>query len=314
MIETVAVTDATVGPRRTHVTWTAIFAGWVVAFGIAWILYLLGLAVGFTSFDLSNTEVVAKGVGIGTTVWIILTWAVSLFLGGMFASWVDGRADQTVGTLHGVAVWGLAMTLSALLAAMGFTQLLQGGASLVKGATAAGVAGAAAGAQASGTETPLAHATAMLGSQVKRAMTDRGAAPASSAPAAAGTSAPAPTTASTTTTATATSSTTAAPVDNAAMTAIATDLLRGKNDDARARLVAESGMQPADADKVMQGLQAQVEAAKTQLREAADQARRYAAAAMWALLLSSLIALIAAALGGAMGAGNIHRVHDVPRI
>ena len=73
-------------------------------------------------------------------------------------------------------------------------------------------------------------------------------------------------------------------------------------------------MQPAEADKMMQSLAAQTEAAKTRAREAAEQARRYAAAAMWALVLSSLIALVAAALGGAVGAGQIHRVHDVPRL
>jgi hypothetical protein len=42
--------------------------------------------------------VIAKGIGTGTAIWMILTWAVSLFLGGMFASWFDGRADQTIGT------------------------------------------------------------------------------------------------------------------------------------------------------------------------------------------------------------------------
>ena len=53
----------------------------------------------------------------------------------------------------------------------------------------------------------------------------------------------------------------------------------------------------------------QVERAKTQAREAADQARRYTAAVLWGVFLSSLIALIAAALGGWVGAGNVHRVY-----
>jgi hypothetical protein len=96
----------------------------------------------------------------------------------------------------------------------------------------------------------------------------------------------------------------------AASSAVAADLLRGRTDDARARLAAESGLQPADADKALQSLSAQVDKAKAQVREAADAARKYTAAAMWGLLLSSLIALVAAAFGGWMGAGHIHRVHD----
>jgi hypothetical protein len=73
---------------------------------------------------------------------MVLTWAVSLFLGGMFASWFDGRADQTVGSLHGVTVWGLAVAASGLLLAVGLTQFVQGGAALVKGGATVGAAAA----------------------------------------------------------------------------------------------------------------------------------------------------------------------------
>ena len=40
---------------------------------------------------------------------------------------------------------------------------------------------------------------------------------------------------------------------------------------------------------------------------------RYTAAAMWIIFLSSLIALVAAAIGGWMGAGHIHRVYHLRR-
>ena len=91
------------------VRWSAIIGGWIVATGVATLMYVAGLAFGFSVFDPYNAAPSAKGVGIGTAIWIVLTWMVSLFLGGMFASWFDGKADQTVGTLHGVGVWGLAI-------------------------------------------------------------------------------------------------------------------------------------------------------------------------------------------------------------
>jgi len=300
--------------HRPHVTWTSIVGGWIVAMGIAWMFYILGLAVGFSSFDLSDPDTVAKGVGIGTTIWIILTWAASLFLGGMFASWVDGRADPTVGSLHGVAVWGLALTITAILTALGVSTFLQGTASLLgRGAAAAGAAGSAVASRPGTPDTPLTHATGLLGAQVDRAIAQG--AGRTGAPPAAGTP-QAPTTA-----------TTAAPsapaanvatgegrspasIDAESRSAIALDLLRGKNDDAKARLVASAGLQPADADAALQSLSPQVERLKAQVKDAADQARRYTAAALWAALLGGLISLVTAALGGWMGAGHVHRVHD----
>ena len=78
--------------------WGAIIGGWLVATGIASLMYVAGLALGFSAFDPYNAAATAKGIGIGTAIWMVLTWAVSLFLGGMFASWFDARADQTVGS------------------------------------------------------------------------------------------------------------------------------------------------------------------------------------------------------------------------
>jgi hypothetical protein len=49
------------------------------------------------------------------------------------------------------------------------------------------------------------------------------------------------------------------------------------------------------------------------VQAAADAASRYTAAAMWIIFLSSLIALVAAAIGGWMGAGHIHRVYHLRR-
>jgi hypothetical protein len=295
-------TQAIEAAYRPSIRWSAVFAGWVVAFGIAWLLYVMGLASGFSAFDPGNAEAATKGVGIGTLVWVVLTWAVSMFVGGLFASWVDGRADQTVGSLHGVAVWGLAMTITVMLTAFGFTQLLQGGASLIKGAATAGAAGAAAAQR----DTPSTRASGLLGAEIRRAVSNRANVP-SVPPTAAS---PAADTQASGANASASPPAQGSNLSDASASAVAADLLRGNADDARARLVAETGMSPADADKVLQGLSAQVNTAKTRIAEAADQARRYAAAAMWGLLLAGLIALIAAALGGWTGAGHIHRVHD----
>lgn len=115
---TTAYSSAIENDPFAQMRWSAVFAGWFVATGIAILLYGAGLALGFTAFDPHNVPAAAKGIGIGTFIWMILTWAASLYVGGLFASWFDGRADETMGSLHGIAVWGLAITASALWLAL----------------------------------------------------------------------------------------------------------------------------------------------------------------------------------------------------
>jgi hypothetical protein len=63
----------------------------------------------------------------------------------------------------------------------------------------------------------------------------------------------------------------------------------------------------------LQGLSAKVDKYKADVQAAADAAARYTATAMWIIFSSSLIALVAAAIGGWLGAGHIHRVYHLRR-
>jgi len=103
--------------------WGAVFAGWFVAAGTAMVLYAFGLATGLSAIDPHNAAAVAHGISSGTIVWMILTWAASLWLGGMFASWFDGRNDTEMGVIRGLTVWGLSITVAGFLMARGVTYL-----------------------------------------------------------------------------------------------------------------------------------------------------------------------------------------------
>lgn len=110
---------ATVVREHPVMRWGAVWAGWFVATGIAGLLYVFGLAVGFSAFDPRNSALVAQGVPAGAIVWMILTWGAALWIGGMFASWFDGRNDTEMGVVRGLTVWGIAMAATGLLLASG---------------------------------------------------------------------------------------------------------------------------------------------------------------------------------------------------
>ena len=270
------------------VSWSAILGGWLVAGGIAFLLYVGGLAIGLAAFDPYNASATAKGIGIGTALWMVLTWAVALFLGGMFASWFDGRADRTVGALHGITVWGLSIAVTFLLFALGITQVAQGGAAVVRGAANMGTAAAgAAGEATTGLQAQLtqriAHTSARSGptgdggGQVNAADVHR----------------------------------TAEEPDRTTMAAVASALMKGDTENAKALLAANTSLSQAEIDQALQSVAAQVDRYKAEAQEAANRASRYTSIAMWIVFFSGLLALVAAAFGGWLGAGNIHRVHHL---
>jgi hypothetical protein len=312
---------------HTDVTmrWGAIIGGWLVATGVASLMYVAGLAIGFSAFDPYNAAATAKGIGMGTVAWMVLTWAVSLLLGGMFASWFVGRQDQTVGALHGITVWGLSVAASGLLLAVGLTQFVQGGAAIIKGGAMAGAAAAGMAAPQMaprGQSGPMDDALTGLQAQLTQrvAQTSARSAPGSSlvvpAPGASATAAPGATPATQASAGQASAMDVrraTEQLDRQSMGAVAAALMKGNTENAKALLAANTSMTPAEVDQTVQGLSAQVDKYKADVQAAADATARYTASAMWVVFLSSLIALIAAAVGGWLGAGHIHRVHHLRR-
>jgi len=115
--------NAVVTQEHPVMRWGAVWAGWLLATGIAALLYAFGLAVGFSGIRPSDPAAVAQGISGGAIAWMILTWAASLWLGAMFATWFDGRNDTEMGVIRGLAVWGLSVTATTLLIASGMTHI-----------------------------------------------------------------------------------------------------------------------------------------------------------------------------------------------
>lgn len=252
----------------TRMRWSAVFAGWFVATGIAILLYGAGIALGFSAFDPHNAESAAKGLGIGSIIWMVLVWGGSLFVGGLFSSWFDGRADETMGSVQGVTVWGVAITTSALWLALTLGQLSHDHAPPHDD-------GHGGTPMAAVHNEPLAVLHANVHRTLGASRDERG--------------------------------------DGESEKAVIAALLAGHTDTARAVLIASTGMEPDTATARVNGWLPVVNAANDQMKSDAEHLKRYAAAGMWALFLSGLVGLIAAALGGWVGSRHIHRVYHLRR-
>lgn len=96
-----------------RLSWSAIFAGAIISLGIAVLLNLLGLALGFNVFKV-DSDLLAN-LGTGSIIWLIASTIIATFVGG----WIAGRlAEITLnieGILHGLAVWALITLITLLL-------------------------------------------------------------------------------------------------------------------------------------------------------------------------------------------------------
>jgi len=87
------------------------------AFGVWTLLYVLGLALGFSSLDLDRPNL-ARALGIGGGVWVVFSGFLAMLVGGLITARSAGYVDRGNGALHGLVLWGasgLAATLASAL-------------------------------------------------------------------------------------------------------------------------------------------------------------------------------------------------------
>jgi hypothetical protein len=268
-IETVVIASpATIHPSMS---WSAIFAGWLVATAIAGLLYVAGLALGFAAFNPHDMAGAAKGIGVGTAIWLIVTWAAGLFVGGLFASWFDGNPDETMGAMHGIAVWGLSITATALWLSLGLGQALHHRAPMDRGGHMA--MGAAAAGDNDALLVLQANVRRLIGHSQNDARPD---------------------------------------MHGGGDDAVVASILGNRTDTTRALLMAD-GVSSEAIDQTLPRLATEADAANTKIKADADRAAHYTSMALWVTFLAGLLALLAAAIGGWMGAGNVHRVYHLRR-
>lgn len=116
-----------------RISWSAVFAGVLVAIVTQMLLTLLGLGIGFGTIDAVDEQNPTAGLGIGSAIWYIVTSLLSLFLGG----WVAGRMASTPrlfdGIIHGVLTWCLVTLLTIYFLTTTIGSIIGGVGSLLGG-------------------------------------------------------------------------------------------------------------------------------------------------------------------------------------
>jgi hypothetical protein len=91
-----------------RVRWGPIIAGLFTALSVLALLGVLGLAVGFSSYDAGDRM---RNFGIGAGVWGAVSALLAFFLGGMIAARTAAVAGRNNGALQGAMVWVVAIPL-----------------------------------------------------------------------------------------------------------------------------------------------------------------------------------------------------------
>lgn len=278
--------------QSSGASWAAIFAGAAASAALSLILVVLGFGLGLSAISpWANSGASGTTIGISTAVWLAVQQILAAGLGGYLAGrlrvrWTDVDRDEVYfrDTAHGMLSWAIATLATAAFLGSALTGIVSGGAQAVGGVASSSVSlaqGALAGSdseQGGGDQT-----SGQLTYFVDELFRGDPAAPPQEA----------------------------AQQRSEAATIFLRSLRDGElNAEDRAwvsRMVAQNtGLDPQAAEKRVQDVYTKTEQAitemKTSAQEAADTARKAAAAtALWmfvALLSGAFFASLAAIYGG----------------
>jgi hypothetical protein len=107
-----------------RISWGGIWAGVLTVMGTLLFLTTLGIAVGISAVDPTNTD--ASAFGIRAAIWSGLSLLIALFVGGMAATRLGMIFDKAAGAFEGALVWVLSFVLILWLASSGVRLVASG--------------------------------------------------------------------------------------------------------------------------------------------------------------------------------------------
>ncbi|MCE5186618.1 MAG: hypothetical protein LLF76_10885 [Planctomycetaceae bacterium] len=126
------------GCRPTRrIFWGAIIAGALLALVTLFTLSVLGAAIGLTVLNPTDQNS-AQGVGIGATIWWIVTAIIALFFGGWAAARLSGIWGS--GCLQGLTTWALTLVIIGWMLTSAAGKVMGGALSTLQSAVQSGAA------------------------------------------------------------------------------------------------------------------------------------------------------------------------------
>jgi len=101
-----------------RLSWSAVWAGVMIALGMEILLTFFGLFIGFRMYDFRAANPWG-GISVWTAIWYFVTVGWSMFFGAWCAARLSGNPVREAGKLHGITVWGLASILSIAVVTLG---------------------------------------------------------------------------------------------------------------------------------------------------------------------------------------------------
>ncbi|MDA8563977.1 hypothetical protein N9L06_05945 [Mariniblastus sp.] len=291
--------------RPVCISWRAIFAGLVAIIAIAWIMSILGSAIGMSIADGTDGEALTTGMGYGVIGWILATGVVAFFLGGMLTARASGSGDVQTGMLHGFTMWAAAVVGMLVLGYFGIAALVNTGSSIVD--TAVKATGNAAGSlsamdsEGSGNENGARSSTSIFSGNIA-ARLKRKAAEAIAADEDSDISEEE-------------ARQVIREIDSQTLQAAASHLIAGENEAAEDIIAVNTNLTEVQVKNLVDGVskdvEKQVNEFKTQAEESLETATTYAQGVLWTQFIGTLLSLIAAIGGGMFGANSVERLHTI---
>ncbi len=133
-----------------RMSWGAVIGGVVAALGVAILLYALGLALGLDVMVDPNDPGSLRSSGIFTSIWMLVTSLIALFVGGLVAGRGSNALTHMSASIHGLVMWALTTLAAVWLVLNVFGSVISGVASVGKTAVEAGAGAIAGGAEQAG--------------------------------------------------------------------------------------------------------------------------------------------------------------------
>jgi hypothetical protein len=118
--------------RQPTLRWSAVFAGAACSIGFWMLLQLLGLGIDLAAVDVDNARSV-HGVGLGTTVWSLVSPLIAMFLGGLVTGKLAHTHDRKHAAGHGLIMWAIT-SIVGLCASLWIVTMIAAGAARDSGA------------------------------------------------------------------------------------------------------------------------------------------------------------------------------------